>query len=146
MTIFIGADHRGFALKNKVIEYLQEKNIRVEDMGAYEYDANDDFPDFSQKVSQAVSQKPNECMGIVICGSGVGVSVAANRYRGIIAGIGFDEEQVSKARQHDHMNILALPSDYVPFEKAKLLIDTFIETEPNQGEKYTRRLQKIDSI
>lgn len=144
MTIFIGADHRGFELKNKLVEYLQEKNIRVEDMGNYEHDPNDDFPDYSKKVAQAVLQNPEEFLGIVICGSGVGVSVAANRYHGIVCALGFDVEQVTSARIHDHVNILAIPSDYIDFEKSKLLIDGLLHAKPNYGEKYIRRLKKID--
>jgi len=68
MTIFIGADHRGFELKNKLVEYLQNKNIRVEDLGNYEHDPEDDYPDFAQKVAQAVLQNPDNFLGIVICG------------------------------------------------------------------------------
>jgi ribose 5-phosphate isomerase B len=146
MTIFIGADHRGFELKNKLMEYLQEKNIRVEDMGAYEYDGEDDNPDFSKKVAQAVLQNPKEFLGIVICGSGAGVSIGANRYKGIYCGLAFDVEQVKSARAHDHLNVLALASDYYDFEKAKAMIDVFIETPLNDKEKYLRRLQKIDSL
>ncbi len=144
MTIFIGADHRGFELKNKLVEYLQEKDIRVEDMGNYEYDANDDFPDYSKKVAQAVLQNPEEFLGIVICGSGVGVSVAANRYHGIVCALGFDLGQVESARMHDHVNVLAIPADYADFEKAKQMIDILVKTKPNYGEKYVRRLRKLD--
>ncbi len=145
MTIFIGADHRGFELKNKLIEYIQEKNIRVEDLGAFEYNAEDDNPDFAQKVAEAVLQNPAEFLGIVICGSGVGVSIAANRHKGILCGLGFDEGQIKLAREHDHINVLALPSDYIDFEKAKKLVDVFITAQLNQGEKYIRRLKKIDT-
>ncbi len=144
MTIFIGADHRGFELKNKLIEYLQEKDTRVEDMGNYEYDANDDFPDYAKKVAQAVLQNPEEYLGVVICGSGVGVSVAVNRYHGIVCALGFDGSQIESARKHDHVNILALPADYVDFEKAKNFIDILIKTKPDYGEKYIRRLRKLD--
>lgn len=144
MTIFIGADHRGFELKNKLIEYLHEKDIRVEDMGNYEYDPQDDFPDYSKKVAQAVLQNPEELLGIVICGSAVGVSISANRYEGIMCALGFDIAQVKSAREHDHINVLAIPSDYVDLEKAKQLIHAFIETKPNYDEKYLRRIRKVD--
>lgn len=144
MTIFIGADHRGFELKNKLAEYLQEKNIRVEDLGAYEYNAEDDNPDYSQKVAQAVLQKPEEFLGVVICGSGNGVAMAANRFKGIYCGLGFDNHQVQHMREHDHINILALPADYLDFEKAKQFVDTFLAAKPKQEEKYIRRLNKTD--
>ena len=144
MNIFIGADHRGFDLKTQLIEHLQSQNIRVQDMGAYEYDGNDDNPIFAQKVAKAVLQEPGNNYGIVICGSAVGVSISANRYNGIYCGLGFDSEQVKSARQHDHINILALPSEFVSLEKAKELIDIFLSTSPLHEEKYIRRLKQID--
>ena len=144
MNIFIGADHRGFELKNQLIDYLQQQNVRVQDMGAYEYDAQDDFPQFSQKVSRAVQQSPEENLGIVICGSAVGVSIAANRYKGVYCGLGFNPDQVKSARQHDHINVLALPSDYVDISTAKELVDIFLSTSTLHEEKYTRRLRQIE--
>ncbi len=145
MTIFIGADHRGYELKNALIEYLQDKNIRVEDLGNYEHDPQDDFPDFSQKVAEAVLQNPKEFLGIVICGSGVGVTISANRYKGIYCGLALSKEQIKNAREHDHINILALPSDYLSHEQAQELVDIFIETKPINQEKYLRRLNKVDN-
>lgn len=144
MTIFIGADHRGFELKNKLIEYIQEKNIRVEDLGAYEYNAQDDYPDFAQKVAQALLQNPKEFLGVTICGSGNGVAMAANRHKGVYCGLGFNEDQVKHMRENDHINMLALPSDYIDFEKAKRFVDIFLSTKPILQEKYLRRLKKLD--
>ena len=146
MAIFIGADHRGFELKNKLVEYLQEKNIRIEDMGNYQLDPFDDYPDFAKKVTQAVLQNPEGSLGIVICGSGVGVCIAANKAPGILCGIGFEIEQTLHAREDDHINVLSLPSDFVSFEKAKQIIDTFISGVPKKGEKYLRRLRKLENI
>lgn len=145
MNIFIGADHRGFDLKNQLIEYLQTQNIRVQDMGAYEYDAQDDFPQFSQKVAKAVLQQPENSLGIVICGSAVGVSIAANRYSGIYCGLGFSTDQVKSARQHDHINILAIPSDYMTPTQAKDMVDAFLSTSTIHEEKYVRRLQQLET-
>ncbi len=144
MTIFIGADHRGSELKNKLIEYIQEKNIRVEDLGAFEYNPEDDYPDFAQKVAKAVLQNTKEFLGLLICGSGDGVSIAANRFKGIYCGLGYNEDQVKHIRERDHINILSLPADYMDFEKAKKLVDIFLTTEPLRQEKYFRRLKKID--
>ena len=146
MTIFIAADHRGFELKNKIIEYLHEKNIRIEDLGNYQYDPQDDYPDFARKVAQAVLQNTREFFGIVICGSGVGVSIVANRFPGIRCAIGFKKEQVIHARENDSVNVLALPSDYVDFETTKELIDVFLKTLPKQEEKYARRIKELDTI
>ena len=144
MNIFFGADHRGLELKNKLVEYLQEKNIRIQDFGSYQYDANDDYPDSTQKVAKAISQTPDQSLGIVICGSGVGVSIAANRFPGIYCAVGFDENQIKHARENDHVNMLALASNYIDFEKAKKLVDIFISTPIDNQEKYLRRLNKLD--
>lgn len=145
MTIFIGADHRGFELKNKLIEYLQEKNIRVQDLGNYQYDVNDDYPDFSNKVAEAVLQNPAEFLGIVICGSGVGVAIATNRQKGIRCALGFAANQVTHARENDHINVLALPSDLIDLDQAKLLVDAFLSSTPKEEEKYLRRIKKLDN-
>lgn len=145
MTIFIGADHRGFELKNKLIEYLQEKNIRVEDMGNYQYDPEDDYPDYAKKVAQAILQHPEDFLGVVICGSGIGVSMCANRFKGIRCAIGFDKEQIQHGRENDHVNVLSIPSDYFDFEKAKDFVDIFIASKPVNKDKYLRRAQKLDN-
>ncbi len=146
MTIFIGCDHRGFDLKNSLIEYLHEKNIRIEDLGNYQLDPEDDFPDFAQKVAQAVLQNPDEFLGIVICGSGVGVAIAANRFKGIRSGLGFEEAQVKHIRENDHINVLALAADFLDPEAAKKLVDVFIETKPKEDQKYLRRIKKLDEV
>jgi ribose 5-phosphate isomerase B len=145
MNIFIGADHRGFELKNRLIEYLQEKNIRIEDLGNYDHDPQDDYPDFAQKVSQAILQKPQENIGIVICGSGVGVSIASNRYHGIRCALTFEPDQAKHARENDHANMLALPSDYLNLDKAKDIIESFLSASPKKEDKYLRRIDKIEN-
>ena len=144
MTIFIGADHRGIELKNAIIEYLHEKNTRIEDLGPYEYDALDDAVDFSQKVAQAVLQNPDNHLGIVICGSGCAVSIAANRLKGIRAGVAMNEDQARHIRENDLCNVLSLAADYTPLESAQKLIDAFLASTPRNEEKYLRRIEKLD--
>lgn len=144
MTIFIGADHRGYQLKDKLIEYLQSNDIRVEDLGNYEYDPLDDFPVYANKVAQAVLQNPTEYLGIVICGSGAGVCIATNRHKGIYSAIALNTEQIKSARAHDHINVLALASDHTTFDQAKEFVDTFLQTELNTDEKYERRIRMVD--
>lgn len=146
MTIFVGSDHGGFELKNALIEYLHEKNIRIEDLGNYQLDPEDDFPDYAKKVAQAVLQKPEEFLGIVICRSGVGVAIAVNRSKGIRCGLGFETNQVKHMRENDHVNVLALAADFLDPETAKKLVDIFIETEPKKEQKYLRRIKKLDEI
>jgi ribose 5-phosphate isomerase B len=146
MTIFIAADHRGFELKNKLIEYLQDKNIRVEDLGAYEYQPEDDYPDFAQKVAEAVLQNPKDFLGVAICGSGVGASIAVNRFKGIRCALVFNEGQTRHAKENDHINVLAFASDFTDFEKAAKLVDAFLLAKPKTEEKYLRRIKKLDSL
>lgn len=144
MTIFIASDHRGFDLKNQLIEYLQEKNIRVEDLGNFQLDPEDDHIDFAQKVAQAVLQKPEDFLGVVICGSGDGTAIAANRFKGIRCGLGYDVESTKGARERDHINMLSLPADFIDLEKAKQIVDAFLAATPNEEEKYLRRVKKLD--
>lgn len=144
MNIFIGADHRGFELKNSIIEYLHEKNIRIEDLGPYELAPLDDAIDYAQKVSQAVLQNPDNHIGIVICGSGCAVSMAANRFKGIRSGVAMNTEQAAHLRENDHVNVLALASDYTPIEEAQKIVDAFLIATPKTDEKYLRRIKKLD--
>ncbi len=146
MTIFIGADHRGYQLKDKIISYIQDKNIRVEDLGNYEYDPHDDFPDYAQKVAQAVLQNPTDHLGIVICGSGAGVSIAANRFKGIYSVVGLNSEHVADSRRDDHINVLALAANFTSEEEAEKIVDAYLGAKPAHAEKYLRRLKKVDSI
>lgn len=145
MTIFIAADHGGFELKNKLIEYIQNKNIRVVDIGNYQYDPLDDYPDYAKKLAEAVLQKPEESMGITICKSGVGVCISTNRHKGIRCALGFDEEQVKHARENDHMNVLALAADFTDFDAAVKLVEAFLSATPKTEEKYIRRIKKLDT-
>ncbi|MEO6508869.1 MAG: RpiB/LacA/LacB family sugar-phosphate isomerase [Patescibacteria group bacterium] len=144
MTVFIGADHGGFEMKNALIDYLHEKDIRVEDLGAYELIPDDDYPDYAKKVAQAVLQNPNEFVGIVVCRSGVGVDITVNRFDGIRCVLGFDETEVQKAKEDDNVNVLALPADYVDLEKAQKLVEAFLDAVPKSNPKYQRRIEKID--
>ena len=144
MTIFIGADHRGVELKNQILEYLHEKNIRTEDLGPYELVALDDAADYSKKVSQAVLQNPENHLGIVICGSGCAVSMAAKRIKGIRCGLAMSPLQATHIRENDHANVLALASEYNTFEEIQRIIDAFLATTPKKEEKYLRRIEKLD--
>lgn len=154
MKIFVGSDHRGFELKNKLIEWLKSEGHEVEDCGNKIYDPNDDYADFAKVVAlkiqppTSVIQLPTsnlQPLGILICGSGVGVNVAANRFKGIICALGFNPDQVKHARENDHINCLSIPSDYIDLEKAKTIITAFLTAQPKQDEKYLRRLKKLDN-
>ncbi len=143
MKIYIGADHRGFELKNKLAEWLKEQGNEVEDCGNTVLDPLDDYVDFANTVALAVIADAKS-LGIVICGSGVGVCVSANRHRGIICALSFDAHQASHARANDHANMISLPSNYVTLEKAKEIVAAFLQVTPKTNEKYLRRAKKLD--
>lgn len=144
MKIFIGSDHRGFTLKNKLVEYLS-LNHEVIDCGNNTIDINDDYPDYAKLVASSVAKDPSS-LGIVICGSGIGVCIAANKIKGIRCGLGFETDQIKHARENDHINILALSSDYLDFEKNKTITDTFLNTQVKNEDRFLRRINKIDNI
>ncbi len=144
--IFIGADHRGIELKAKINEWLKAREYEFEDLGAYEDIAEDDYVDYAIDVGLHVAKNPEKNRGIVICGSGVGVDVAANKVDKIRCGLGFEPDQVHAARKDDDINVLALASDNTPFDEAFALVEQFLETEHVDSERYKRRIEKISRL
>ena len=141
MKIFIGADHRGFELKEKLKKELVD--YEVVDLGNSVMDESDDYPDFGALVSEKTVK--NGGMGIVICGSGVGISIAANKVNGVRCALCWKEEIAKQAREHLDANVLALPSDFVSFEEAKIIVKTFLETKFSGEERHLRRVEKLES-
>lgn len=142
--IYLGADHRGFRLKEEIKKFLAEKNYQFEDMGNFAYDPNDDYTDFAKLVAKKVSEKPEENKGILICGSGVGVDIVANKFKGVRSALADDVQTAKQSREHDDTNVLSLPADEVNFEIAKQIITVWLETPFSNGEKYKRRIGKIE--
>lgn len=142
--IYIGADHRGFKLKEEITKFLAEKKYPLEDMGNFSYDPNDDYTDFAKLVAGKVSEKPKENKGILICGSGVGVDIVANKFHGVRSALADDIATAKQSREHDDTNVLSLPADEVDFEQAKKIITVWLETPFSNGEKYKRRINKIE--
>lgn len=145
MTIYLGADHRGFELKNQVKSWLLDKGFKVLDLGANEFVASDDFVEYAVSVGQHVSQN-KDSRGIVICGSGAGVEIAANKVKRIRCSLGQSKEQVQKAREDDDINVLALASDFITTEKAKDMIESFLQTDFISSNKHNRRIEKISNL
>lgn len=139
--IFIGADHRGFELKAKIDKWLAGRGYEFEDLGAYEYDHEDDYVDFAIAAGERTVEKGGR--GIVICGSGVGVDIATNKIKGVRCGLGWETDQVHAARKEDNINVLALAADNIDEEKAMKLTETFLETEFVETDRYLRRAEKI---
>lgn len=142
MKLFIGADHRGFSLKEKAKSWLAEHD--VEDMGAYTLDPKDDYTLYAEKVASMVAD--NNGRGILMCGSGVGVDVAANKFDGVRASIGKSPAQVKAGRADDDMNILVIAADYTKENEAKEMIKAFLETKFSGKARHKRRLKDIEKI
>ncbi len=144
-TIVIGADHRGFELKQEISIYLQQKGYTVQDVGADHKEHEDDFVDFAALVGSKISTD-NTLKGILICGSGVGMSIAANKIPSVRCAVGHTEEEIRLARQDDDINILSLPADFLSKEEAERIVETFLTTAFSPEERHVRRIAKITSL
>ena len=146
MTIFIGADHRGFELKEKVLEFLAEKGIPFEDFGAFELDPDDGYNEYGNQVAEAVLSKSNpNSKGLLICGSANGIAIQANRHKGVRAIIALNPEMARMGRQHLDANILCLSADFAADQFADI-IDAFLTTDFLEQEEYLQRIEKMDKI
>lgn len=140
MKIYIAADHKGVELKNQVVDYLNKNNITVIDSGLQNYDL-DDYPDFAFNVCEKVI-KDKDSLGILICGNGIGMSIAANKVDGIRAARAVTVDDAFKAKNHNGANVLALSSE-VDIATTKEIIDTFLVTKSATDERFRRRINKI---
>ncbi len=145
MKIYIGADHRGFQLKEKLAKFLFESGYQFTDMGATFFNHEDDYTLYSSEVASLVA-KEKEAMGIILCGSGVGADVTANKFDGVRASIGKNEEQVKAGRKDDDMNVLVIAADYTSDEEAQKLVKAFLRTKFDNAKRHKKRLDDIQKI
>jgi ribose 5-phosphate isomerase B len=146
MKLVIASDHAGFELKEEVRAYLMRAGHEILDLGAYKVEPQDDYPDFAERVGDALiaGEAPR---GILICGSGVGVSVAANKMPGIRAGMCHDTYSAHQGVEHDDMNVLVLGARIVGPSLAYELVDAFIKAKFISNEpRFTRRFKKVLAI
>ncbi len=141
--IYLGADHRGYDLKEKIKRWLRSKGWEHLDLGNEKLDSEDDYPDFAVKVARKIKKGD---FGLLFCGSGVGMDVVANRFRTVRCGLGFTPQQIRIAKRDDNINCLSLASDYTTEEEARPMVEMLVETNFSGTEKYLRRLTKIDKI
>lgn len=146
MIIYLGADHKGFKLKGYIAGILKNHGYEIFDLGNLRYDENDDYPDFARAVAEKVSRDYENARGILICGSGVGVDVVANKFPGVRSALVFNTNQAFDSRNDDNANILSLSADYLNLEDAKKIVLTWLETPFSEEERHIRRIQKIDQI
>ena len=144
MKLVIGSDHAGFQLKVAIGEFLKAQDYEVLDVGAFD-EKPSDYPDFAEKVGAAVLDGRGE-RGILICGSGVGVSVAANKIPGIRAGMCHDTYSAHQGVEHDDINVLVLGSRVIGVELAKDLVKSFLGAKFTNEERHLRRLGKVKAI
>ena len=161
IKVFIGSDHAGFKLKQKVIKFLSKKKINGQkvdfvDLGNKKYQKNDDYTDYAKKVGIAVAKaekkksknkvKISHTFGILVCGSSQGVAIAANKIKGIRATPIFNPKQAKLAREHNNANVLALSGWETNEKNAQKIIDAFLKTQFSKASRHRRRLNKIKKL
>lgn len=140
--IGIGSDHGGFELKNEIIKHLQSKGFQMKDFGCY-LPESIDYPDVAKPVCEAVLS--GECeKGILICGTGIGISIAANKYKGIRAALCSDNFTAGVTREHNDTNIICFGGRVIGPEVAKQMAETFLTTDFSNDERHMRRIRKIE--
>jgi RpiB/LacA/LacB family sugar-phosphate isomerase len=145
MKIAIGADHAGYDLKQSLLPFLTKHGFVVIDLGTDTADIPSDYPDYAQAVGQAVTAGEAE-RGILICGSGVGVSVAANKIPGIYAGLCHDTFSAHQGVEHDNMNVICIGSRVIGIELAREIVKAFLNAKFTNEERHTRRVGKMKAI
>ena len=140
--VYLASDHAGFETKQKTIVFLKDNKIDFEDIGPYEFDKTDDYPDFAFKLGETIVEKSSK--GIIICGSGVGVCIACNKVKGVRAGYAESEDHAIKSRTDDDTNILVLDAMTFNPDIDFAIITTWLNTVFSGEERHIRRIKKIE--
>ncbi len=143
--VALGADHGGFPLKSELLPWMKGQGYEVLDVGAHSFDPSDDYPDFAYAVAQAVASGKAP-RGIIICGSGVGACITANKVPGVRAGICHDTYSAHQGVEHDDMNVLCLGARIIGGALAAELVTTFLKARFSGEERHARRLRKVLDI
>lgn len=149
MKIYLGSDHNGFRLKATLVDHLKRSGYEVVDDGPDKLDPNDDFPVFAARVVNAVlGSDDKDARGILICGSGQGMVMAANRHRGIRAALIYDRESARSSRNDDDANVMALPAHLLAgdLHEASVIVEIFMLTPFAAAERFKRRIQELDNL
>ena len=142
--IYLGADHRGFKLKEVIKSYLTSLKVSYEDLGAFKLDQNDDYPDFAAKVAAKVATEKSR--GILICGSSIGICILANKYKGVYAAPVTNEMDAKLSIEHNNANVICLSGWNLSAVKAKKIIRVWLKTDYKVVVRHGRRLEKIKKI
>ena len=151
MKIFLGADHRGFYLKEKIFKYLKDSGYDVEDIGGFEYNPNDDFPEFARvAVSKIRANEKYEPRARLICGRAQGMGMAANRFKGIRASVVWEPEEAKWTRNDNDSNVICLPARVFDKDEAeakwKETVDVWLKTPFAAAPRFVRRNKQIDEV
>lgn len=144
MQVYIGSDHAGYAMKEVIQKHLLEQGHEVVDLGVFEEVTSSDYPDTAREVGEKVLENEGS-RGILICGTGLGMSIAANKVKGIRAAVAHDETTAKMARQHNDANVITFGQRIVGNDVAKTIVDTFLTTD-FEGGRHERRVEKITAI
>ena len=142
--IYLGADHAGYGLKEEIKRFLKQQKLPFEDLGSYDPKSSDDYPDFAAKVSEMVVK--NKAKGILICGTGTGMVIAANKHKGIRAALAYDTFTAKMARHDNDSNILCLNGWKYDLRKAKTIVKTWLEARFSGEPRHRRRIGKIKKL
>ena len=140
--IALGSDHGGYALKQEIMKHLEERGMEYKDYGCYSEESCD-YPEFAHAVGKAVAAKECE-LGILICGTGIGISIAANKIKGVRAALCHDCFSAQATKEHNDANILAMGARVVGVGHALKIVDTFLDTEFSNDERHIRRIAQIE--
>ncbi len=142
--IYLGSDHAGFELKEKIKRWLERKGFPYQDLGNQKFNPNDDYPDFAAKVARAAVK--NQGLGVLICGSAQGMCIAANKIPGARAALPFSLKEARLAREHNDANVLCLSGWYTYFHQAVKMLEIFLKTPFSREQRHVRRLNKIKRL
>lgn len=146
MLIYIGADHGGFKLKESLKSYARDIGYEVVDVGNADYVEGDDYPDFARLVAKSVQADPENRRGIIICKSGVGVDIVANKFNRVRSALVSSPDQASAAKNDDNTNVICFSADFTDEDNAKRCLSAWLQTQFSGEERHMRRLAKIDAI
>jgi|SRR5579872_235947 len=144
--LYIGSDHGGYALKEDLKKFLESQKIPFVDLGPNRIDPKDDYPEFSAKVAREVSKDSQNNKGILLCRSGHGVSIVANKFKNVRAALCWNEQVAKASRYDDDANVLALPSDYISPESAEEITRVWLKTPFSEEERHQRRIREIKTL
>lgn len=144
--LYLGADHGGFELKESLKKFLTKQKISWTDLGAKTLQPSDDYPDYAKLVARKVSNKPHQDLGLLICRSGQGVCIVANKFKNVRAALVWNVKEARMSRTDDMTNVLCLPSDYISKKTAEQVVMKWLSTEYSKEKRHERRVRKITTL